>query len=287
MPCARTIAPANIKRHRRAGNNTIAVLPFYGVAVQRTDAYGEALGLLSLRHFTQTFRAALVDDAIGGIVLDIDPPGGSVYGIAELADEFHPARTRKPVFAAANSLGASGAYWIASAASELYVTPGGEVGSIGVVAAQQDVSKGLGRAGIQTTLIAAGRYKTEGNPFEPLGANARRHAQSRVAEYYCQFVAAVAKNRNVMEAAVRNGIGKGRLLDAARANRENMVDGVATIDEEIHGLATRIVTGWPSPTAIDLHARQHFIDTLNTLSVSEALHSVQRGLPLAGGRSSC
>ncbi len=228
---------------RKAGNSAIAVLPFYGVAVQRTDTHGEALGLLSLWHFAQTFRTALADDAVGGIVLDVDSPGGSVYGVTELADEIYRSRARKPIFAVANSLAASGAYWIASAASEFYVTPGGEVGDIGVHDIHVDLSKGLQKAGIETTLIAAGKYKTEGNPFHPLGADARAAMQKRVDAYYRAFVAAVAKHRNVPESAVRNGMGQGRLLDAERAKRESMVDGVATLDEVIDGLTRRVGQG--------------------------------------------
>lgn len=77
---------------RRAANGTIAVLPFVGVTVQRTDAFGEAMGLLSLWHFTQTFRAALADDTVGGIIIDVDSPGGSIYGVMELADEIYRSR---------------------------------------------------------------------------------------------------------------------------------------------------------------------------------------------------
>lgn len=54
------------------------------------------------------------------------------------------------------------------------------------------------------------------------------------------FVGAVAKHRGVPEAAVRNGMGQGRLLDAQRAKREGMVDGVATIDEVVRKLAQRV-----------------------------------------------
>ncbi len=90
---------ATSSARRRAANGTIAVLPFVGVAVQRTDALGEAIGLLSLWHFTQAFRAALADDTIGGIVIDVGSPGGSIYGVMELADEIYRMRARKPIAA--------------------------------------------------------------------------------------------------------------------------------------------------------------------------------------------
>lgn len=242
MHQARTYAACATIR-RPTGNGAIAVLPLYGVLAQRADARGEAFGLLSLWHFTQAFRAALADDTIGGIVIDVDSPGGSVYGVMELAEEIYRSRTRKPIFAIANSLAASGAYWIASAASEFYVTPGGEVGSIGIVAAHQDVSKGLERAGISTTLVKAGKYKTEGSPFGPLGVNAKQHMQSRVNGYYRMFVGAVAKHRNVPESTARSGMGQGRLLDAERSTRESMVDGIATLDDVMLRLSQRVAHG--------------------------------------------
>ncbi|MBF4014828.1 S49 family peptidase [Burkholderia pseudomallei] len=267
IPQARTYAAANdATRRRQASNDAIAVLPFYGIAVQRTDAMGELLGLVSVQRFTQAFRAALADQAVRGIVIDMDSPGGSAYGVAELADEIYRSRARKPIFSVANSLAASGAYWIASAASEFYVTPGGEVGGIGVHDMHRDFSKGLEKAGIETTLIAAGKFKTEGNPFHPLGTNARAAMQKRVDGYYRSFVAAVAKHRNVPESAVRNGMGQGRVFGAERGLRENMVDGFATLDDVVRMLARRIGQGKaaaPSPRATQLHARQRVIEALS------------------------
>lgn len=268
MAQARTHAAANAAaRRRQACNDAIAVLSFYGVAVQRTDAMGESVGLVSVQRFTQAFRTTLADQAVRGIVIDIDSPGGSVYGIGELAEEIYRWRTRKPIFAIANSLAASGAYWIASAASEFYVTPGGEVGSIGVIAAHQDFSKALGEAGVETTLISAGRYKTEGNPFQPLGSDARAATQQRIDGYYRAFVAAVAKHRNVPESAVRHGYGQGRVLDAQAAKDGGMIDGMATLDEVIGKLARRVGQG--KATGRSMQAREHRIEASSRRQSSE------------------
>ncbi|MHB9839977.1 S49 family peptidase [Paraburkholderia terrae] len=261
-PQVRIHAATNAARRTPAGNGAIAVLRFHGIAVQRTDELGEALGLLSLARFAQSFRAALVDDSVAGILLDVDSPGGSVYGIMELADEVWRARGRKPVFAVANSLAASGAYWIASSAAEFYVTPGGEVGGIGVVTAHLDMSQALEKAGVKTTLVSAGRYKLDGHPARPLGEDARKHVQSRVDEYYGAFVRSVARNRGVALAKVRNGMGQGRLLDAQRATREGMVDDVATIDMVVRKLAQRIGEGKAANASRIAAARQREIDAL-------------------------
>lgn len=125
--------------------------------------------------------------------------------------------------------------------SEFYITPGVEVGSIGVFAAHQDHSKALENEGVKTTLISAGRYETEGTPFEPLSPSAQQHLQARVNDDYGRFARAVSRNRGVDVVRVRNGIGQGRILGAQAATDEMMVDGIATLDEVVGKLAQRNV----------------------------------------------
>ncbi|RDK04475.1 S49 family peptidase [Paraburkholderia lacunae] len=251
----RRALPATGERRIRLGNSVVAVLPFHGVAVQRASELGAALGFVSVDRFARSFRAALADGSVSGIVIDIDSPGGGLQAIAELADEIYQARGGKPVAAVANSIAAGAAYWIASAASNVYITPGGEVGSIGVFATHQDYSKALENEGVKTTLISAGRYKTEGSPFAPLSPSARQHLQARVNDDYDRFARAVSRNRGVDVVRVRNGMGQGRILGAQAATDEMMVDGVATLDEVVSKLAQRVVPVRPKLFAIGLLCR--------------------------------
>lgn len=221
----------------RAGGGSIAVLPMYGVVAQR-DTAGDVSGpgTMSTQRFSSNLRSALADETVGGILIDIDSPGGSVYGVGELADEIYQARSSKPVFAVANSLAASAAYWLGSAASEFYVTPGGEVGSIGVYTAHEDWSKALDAAGVKTTLISAGAFKVEGNPYEPLSDDAKRYTQSRIDDYYGAFTKSVSRGRGAPIAQVRDGMGQGRCVGAQQAVDSKMVDGIATFDQALKKL---------------------------------------------------
>lgn len=213
----------------------IAVLPLYGIVTQRGNMVDDVSGpgTTSTQQFSSALRQLLADDTVSQILIDIDSPGGSVYGVAELADEIQTARAQKSVVAVANSLAASAAYWIGCSASEFYITPGGEVGSIGVWQAHQDYSRALDEAGVKTTLISAGKYKVEGNPYSPLDEEAQSFMQSRVDDYYAAFTKAVARGRGVPISQVRDGMGQGRVLGADAALAQNMVDGVATFDEVI------------------------------------------------------
>ena len=223
---------ARRESNARAGGN-IGVLPFYGIVTQRevNDLCGP--GSCSTQRFSAGLREMLADDTIGAILIDIDSPGGSVYGVAELADEIMQARSVKPVVAIANSLAASAAYWAGCAAGEFYVTPGGEVGSIGVWQAHMDYSAFLANEGVKPTLISAGKYKVEGNPYAPLDEEAHAFMQSRVDDYYAAFTKGVSKARGVPIGQVRDGMGQGRVLGADAALAEKMVDGILTFDQVI------------------------------------------------------
>ena len=225
----------------------IAVLPLYGVVTQRGNMVDDISGpgSTSTQQFTSILRQMLTDDTVGQILIDIDSPGASVYGVSELASEIVKARAQKPVIAVANSLAASAAYWIGCSASEFYVTPGGEVGSIGVWQAHFDYSKALEEEGVKPTLISAGKFKVEGNPYVPLDEQAQAFMQSRVDDYYNAFVEAVAVGRGVSISDVRDGMGEGRVLGADAALAMNMVDGISTFDEVLAKMQSSIKTSVP------------------------------------------
>jgi len=220
----------------------IAVLPLYGVVTQRGNMVDDISGpgSTSTQQFTSALRQVLADDTVGQILIDIDSPGGSVYGVAELASEIVKARAQKPVVAVANSLSASAAYWIGCSASEFYVTPGGEVGSIGVWQAHFDYSKALEEEGVKTTLVSAGKFKVEGNPYVPLDPEAQAFMQSRVDDYYNAFIQAVAVGRGVTVDDVRNGMGEGRVLGADAALAQRMVDGIASFDDVLARMQAKV-----------------------------------------------
>src|SRR5258706_15485532 len=111
--------------------------------------------------------------------------------------------------AIANGVAASAAYWLASQASEMMATPSGLVGSIGVYSVHENWAEAAKQAGVETTFIYAGKYKTEANELAPLGADAKGHMQSLVDGYYAAFTRDVARGPGVAVADVRGGMGQG------------------------------------------------------------------------------
>lgn len=218
---------------------SVALLPVYGVLFPKADLFGQMSGGTSVQRLQESFRDALADDSVSAILLDVDSPGGSVDLIPELAAEIRAARGRKPIVAAANPRAASAAYWLAAQADEIVLTKSGDVGSIGVFAAHEDVTKMQERLGIKTTLISAGKYKTEGSPFQELGEEAKAAIQARVDEAYSMFVSDVAKGRRVSVDAVRSDFGEGRMVTASQALKTGMVDRIETIDQTVARLSRR------------------------------------------------
>jgi signal peptide peptidase SppA len=213
--------------------SSVAVLPLFGTIFPRANMMTDVSGATSAERFGAAFSNLLKDPEVGAIVLDVDSPGGQVNGIEELSAKIFQARGKKPIVAVANHTMASAAYWIGTAADEVVVTPSADIGSIGVFAVHQDVSAALDQNGIKVSIISEGKYKTEGNPYQPLTEEARSAIQTRVRESYDAFVASVARNRGVSPAIVRNGFGEGRVVGAAQAVKEGMADRVGTLEETI------------------------------------------------------
>ena len=221
----------------RTGGGT-AVIGLRGLLAHRAAAFDDVSGPqgTSMERFGARFRAALADDSVGSIVLDVDSPGGAADGITEMGDEIFAARGEKPIVAVANTMAASAGYWLASQADEVVATPSALVGSIGVFAAHEDLSERLKMLGVNITLVSAGRFKVEGNPFEPLDDDGRAAIQTLVDTVYRDFVGAVARGRGVKAKEVRAGFGEGRVLMADAARAEGMVDRVETLDATLQRL---------------------------------------------------
>lgn len=215
---------------------SVAIVPVYGVITPKADLLTDMSGGTSVQRLQATFRDAIDDDQVSAVVLDVDSPGGMTDLIPEMAAEIRQARGRKPVVAVANTDAASAAYWLAAQADEVVVTPSGYVGSIGVFAAHDDISGMQEKLGVKTTLVAAGKYKTEFSPFEPLTEEARETMQARVDEIYAAFVADVAKGRRVPVETVRKEFGEGRIVNAKNALKAGMVDRVDTLEATVQRL---------------------------------------------------
>ena len=219
------------RAQRAAGKpGSIAVIPIYGLLMHRqmADISGGSVGT-STNSLSAALRQVVGDPGVGAIILDIDSPGGDVDGVDELAAEIYAARKQKKIIAVSNCLCASAAYYLASQASEIVVSPSSLTGSIGVYTMHENDSAMHEAMGVKLELIKYGEHKAEGNNLGPLTDSARAHMQEMVDTYGKAFERAVARGRGITQDDVHKKFGQGRIFDAKTAVRIGMADRVGTL----------------------------------------------------------
>ena len=222
----------------------VRVIPINGTLVPHSGMFADVSEAgRAVEDIRSELREAVGSEDVKAVLLEVDSPGGSAELIPELASEMREMRGEKPIWAIANTFAASGAYYLASQADELIVTPSGYVGSIGAYTIHDDLSEKLAAEGISKSLIYAGEYKVEGNPFEPLSDEAREYRQEQIDEIYKLFVADVAKGRGVSVKDVQADFGQGRMVTASKAVERGMADRVATLDQTMTALERQLKSG--------------------------------------------
>ncbi|WP_175796338.1 signal peptide peptidase SppA [Burkholderia anthina] len=216
----------------------VAVVPVMGVLAKRANMFMSVSGGASTQMIGDMVDAALADNAVKAIVLDVDSPGGAVDGVQQVVNKVRAVRGQKPIVTVADGVIASGAYWIGSAADEVYIADQTTItGSIGVLTTHVDTSKAQEARGVKTTEITAGKYKRIASANAPLSQEGRETLEDQVNRLYSVFVDDVAKNRGVSVDVVLSDMADGRVFIGQQAIDAGLVDGVATLDEIVAKLA--------------------------------------------------
>lgn len=142
-------------------------------------------------------REAFKDDSAQAVVLRINSPGGSPVQAGIVYDEIKRLKKLydKPVYAVVEEICASGAYYIAAAADEIFVDKASVVGSIGVLMDGFGFTGLMDKLGIERRLLTAGENKGMLDPFSPLTPKQRAYAQAMLDQIHEQFIAVVREGR--------------------------------------------------------------------------------------------
>jgi len=224
----------------------VAVIPIHGTLVRRTVGLEAESGLSSYTQLAAQLDAALTNPEVAAILLDIDSPGGESGGVFDLADRIRAATQVKPVWAVANDMAFSAAYALASAASRVFVSRTGGVGSIGVIAMHVDQSEKDAQDGVRYTAVFAGERKNDLNPHAPITNEAHAFLQAEVDRIYGLFVETVARNRGLDVTAVRKT--EAGLFFGQAALAIGLADAIGTVDDAL-GQLLESVSPLPSLAA--------------------------------------
>lgn len=154
--------------------------------------------LASADNIVGSLRSAFEDENAAAVVLRINSPGGSPVQAGYVYDEIRRLRAENPekkVYAVISDIGASGAYYIAAAADEIYANRASLVGSIGVVAGGFGFTEAMDKIGIDRRLYTAGENKAFLDPFSPENSEEVQFWQSVLETTHAQFIEAVKAGR--------------------------------------------------------------------------------------------
>ncbi|RON11251.1 S49 family peptidase [Pseudomonas brassicacearum] len=180
----------DIEKSATRGSGYTALIEVNGVIADKESA--------SADNIVGGLRAAFEDPKVKGIVLRINSPGGSPVQSGYVYDEIGRLRSLHPgtkVYAVISDLGASGAYYIASAADQIYADKASLVGSIGVTAAGYGFVGTMEKLGVERRTYTSGEHKSFLDPFQPQKPDETEFWQGVLDTTHQQFIASVKKGR--------------------------------------------------------------------------------------------
>ena len=219
-----SLISANILKNEfseKVSGNKIALIEINGIISTSNEDFlskGSSSDII-----TGNIRKAAEDNHIKGILLEINSGGGTVVASEEIVNEIKIAKEKKPVVAFIREVGASGAYWAASAADVIVADPMSLTGSIGVLGSYLEFSGLLESYNITYERLIAGNYKDIGTPFKKLNEGERDILQSKLDLIYNYLIEDVAKNRNMSLEKTRS-LADGAFYLGIEAKENGLID---------------------------------------------------------------
>ncbi len=224
--------------------NGVATIPIIGPLVRYASSFSAISGATSYEELATDFTTAIRDPNVRSILLAIDSPGGQTTGLDEIAAMIYNARNVKPIVAHVQGLGASAAYWIASAASEVVAAPTAMLGSIGAILSIVDNREARAKAGVVVHEIVSSQSPAKNS--DPATTEGRARIQQIADALGAMFVSAVAQYRGVSEDTVINDFGRGHVLVGQAAVKAGLADRLGTYESVLAQLAGRSPSARPS-----------------------------------------
>jgi protease-4 len=205
--------------HSRTGQSKLSPLSSHKVGlVQVSDV------IYSSEDYVKQLRDLREDDAVAGVLLRIDSPGGAVAPSQEIFEEVMKFREiNKPLVVSMGNLAASGGYYIASPAFKIFANPGTITGSIGAIMSFPHYYKLLSKIGVDMEVIKAGELKDVGSPNREMTPKERAYLQAMIHDVHLQFIEDVSRARSIdVDSLVP--LADGRIFTGRQALSVGLVD---------------------------------------------------------------
>ncbi len=234
---------------------TLVYLSFGGHDEESFGGFGEKIAvvelegvILSPKQVVSQLKKFADDDSIKAIILHVNSPGGGVAASEEIYREVKRIRDakKKRIVSSIETVGASGAYYVASASDKIYADKGSIVGSIGVIAQWVNYAELLQWAKLKNITLKAGEFKDTGNPAREMTPVERDYLQGLINDMHTQFIQAVAEGRKAKESDIRL-IANGKVWTGEQAYSMKLVDQLADFEDAVKDTAKAVgIKGEPS-----------------------------------------
>ena len=251
--------------------------PLFGPRV----AVVELEGLIAeTEDLVRELRQHRENPSVRAVVIRINSPGGVVGPTQEVYNALLRVREAgKPVVASLGAVAASGGYYAAVAADQIYANPGTLTGSIGVIMQLANVDMLLKKVGVDFVVVKAGEFKDIGNPARPMTAEERRVVQALLEDVHAQFIEAVAQGRKLDRSAVVQ-FADGRVFSGTQALRLKMIDALGGLEDAVNAAAK--LANLPTPPPVEWPRRRFSVFDLlrNELGLALPTSLLPQRLPV-------
>lgn len=216
------------------GNGTVGVIIAQGAIMNGK----QPIGLIGADTLAPLIRKARQDSSINAIVLRIVSGGGSVFASEIIRQEILEfKKTGKPIVISMGAMAASGGYWIAADADQIWASPATLTGSIGIFAAIPTFENSLSELGIYSDGVGTTNLADALNLTRPLSPLLKESIEISLNHGYDQFLNIVSEGRSMEKQRVQE-VAEGKVYDGKTALELGLVDKLGTLDDAIEAAAT-------------------------------------------------
>jgi len=178
---------------------------------------------------------AAKDERVKAMVLRINSPGGTVTASHIIYHELKSFKAARniPIVASIMDVGASGGYYIASAADAVMAHPSSVTGSIGVIMLTVNARGLLEKVGVEANAVTSGPRKDMGSPFRQMLPEERAIFQSVIDSFYERFLHVVREGRPNLSTEQIKKLADGRIYSGQQAKESGLIDEIGYLDEAV------------------------------------------------------
>ncbi len=213
----------------------VALIPFKGMFGAKTEKVGLITvdyAITSSSQFNKELDYLIDRGDIKDVVLRLNTPGGGVASSQEIYSRIISEKNKSNInfIASMESVAASGGYYIAIAADEIFANPGSITGSIGVIMEYPIIDELLETVGIEYNTIKSSSFKDSGSPFRDMTSEEKKYFQELIDDLYNQFIKAVSDERDISIDRVRE-IANGKVYSGKQAYEIGLVDTLGSLND--------------------------------------------------------